>query len=107
MHAIGESIRRFGGGLEGESRLSGSPRPGQRDEPRIIAVEQFDDLPELALATEKGGCGSRKIRLMEALQGWEIAVAELVHALGCAQILEAVLAEVSQLLVFDEQRGRR
>ena len=103
VDAIRKAIGGFGGGLEGESRLSGSSRPGERDEPRIIAIEQFDNLPELALATEKGGRGSRKIAPMEALQGWELAVAELVHALGCAQVLEAVLAEVRQLLVSDER----
>jgi len=48
VHAIGKSIRRLGGGLERESRLSRPPGSGERDEPRILAVEELDDLPELA-----------------------------------------------------------
>ena len=58
VHAIGESIRRLGGGLERESRLSRSPGSGERDEPRILAVEELDDLPELAFATEEGVAGT-------------------------------------------------
>src|SRR5207249_750771 len=102
VHTIGESVGGFGGGLEGQARLSGSSRPGERDQPRIIVMEQLDNLPELLLTTDKGGRGNRKIAQMEALQGWKLAVAELKYALGCAKVLETVLAEVDQLLVLDE-----
>ena len=73
VHAIGESLRRLGGGLERESRLPRSPGSGERDEPRILAVEELDDLPELAFATEEGGRRNRKVRPIEALQGEELS----------------------------------
>jgi hypothetical protein len=92
VHTIRESIRRFGRGLEREARFSGPSGSGERDEPRILAVEEFHDLAELALATEEGGGRNRKVRPVEALEGGELSVAELEDALGCSEILEPVLA---------------
>ena len=45
VHAIGESIRRLGGGLKRESSLSRAPGSGERDESRVLAVEKLYDLP--------------------------------------------------------------
>jgi hypothetical protein len=92
---VSETIRRLGGGLEGEPRLSRSPRPGERDEPRIVATEELDHLPKLAVATEEGCCGNRKIHPIEALEGRELADAELEDALRCREILEAMLPQIA------------
>ena len=83
-----------------------SPGSGERDEPRVLAVEKLYDLPELALATEEGGGRNRKVRPIEALQGGELSVAELEDTFRSGEVFEAVLPEVGQL-GFDERGGRR
>ena len=61
MDTVGVSPRRLGGSLERESRLPGPAGSCQCDEPRVVAVEELDDLAELALATEEGSRWDRKV----------------------------------------------
>ena len=68
---------------------------------------RLDDLSELALAAEEGGRGDRKGRAIETFNGGELAVPELVHALGRLEILEAVLAEVDRAQLNKREPSRR
>ena len=63
---------------------------------RSFAQEELEHLLELALAAQEAGCRDGQVRAVEALQGREVAVFELVHALGGGEVLEAVLAEVAE-----------
>ena len=43
---------------------------------------------------------------MQAPQGWEGLVAELIDPLGCGEVLQAVFAEIAQAVVLDQRCGR-
>ena len=89
-----------------KARLPGAARPGERQQPRAV-LQQRRDLGQLLLAAEERRRRYRQIRPVQRLEGWERAVAELVHALGSRQVLEAVLAEIGQLELEQAGRGRR
>jgi hypothetical protein len=67
--------------------------------------EEFNESPELALATNEGRCRHRKANVPEAPERWVTAITELKNALRRSQVLEAMLAEVLQVGV--EERGGR
>ena len=56
---------------------------------------------KLTLASEEESRGNRQVCAVERLERRKVALAELVDALGSRQVFEAVLAEVTQL-VLDE-----
>jgi hypothetical protein len=56
-------------------------------------------------ATEKWRRRDRQVRLIQALQRWEVAVPELVDALWRRKVLQPVLAEVAKTAGVDERRG--
>jgi hypothetical protein len=70
------------------------PRPGQREQACVRGGKKPDHLGELALPPEEGGSGDGEIRAVEGLERREVAVSELVDALGGGEIFEPMLAEV-------------
>jgi hypothetical protein len=85
------------GGLAGDSerepRLSDSA--GADDRHQAGVGEEPKQVDELFLAPDQRVCRHRQVRAVEALERRELGRAELVHALGCRQVLEAVLAQVA------------
>src|SRR5207253_10375451 len=73
----------------------------------VVAEEsgQFGDLP---LAAQDRSCGYRQICLVQALERRKLAAPKLVDALGRGEVLEPVLAEITQRIQLNEGRsGRR
>ena len=104
-HAVGVGVGGEAGRLQREPRLAGAARPGQGEEARVVCARSVDDLGELLLAAEEGCRWHRQVRAVQALERGEVGLSELVDALGSDEVLEPVLAEVSQL-VLDELRSR-
>ena len=88
---------------EREPRLTGATRARSASAGEC-PFEQADDLDELALPAEEGRRRNRQVRPEERLERRELAVSELVDALGRGEILEPVLAEVGEL-DLDELRA--
>ena len=99
------------GCLECESRLSCSARPEEREQPAVGIAQQAVDLVELVCAPDERRVWRRQVldpcldRLEQREVGRKAVDLELVDALGSAQILEPVCAEVARRCV-DERAGR-
>ena len=104
-HAVGEGMRRLARNGEREPRLADAARPGDRHRSGSVE-ERLQDVGELLLAPDERVGGERKVRAVEALQRWKLAVAELVDALGRREVLEAMFAEVDEP-VDSDKRSRR
>ena len=81
-HAVGVGVGGQTSRLQRESRLPRATRPGQGEEARVVCSEELDDLGELLLASEEGCRWHRQVRAVQALERREVAVSELVDALG-------------------------
>ena len=97
--AVGVLVGRFRGRLEREPGLAGSGRTGQRQQARDPASEQGRHLAELSLAPEESRRRNREVRLLQASQRWEGFAAELIDPFRCGEVLQAVFAEVAQVLL--------
>ena len=80
--------------LDGKPRLPGSPRAGQRDEPR--RAEQRLHFPDLALTPDERARGPGQIRVRDRLERWKGAAAELEERHRTLHVLQPMLAEVTQ-----------
>ena len=60
----------------------------------MLVREQIHDFGQLPLASEERRGRDGQVRPVEALQGREVLVAELVDPLGRRQVLQPVLAEI-------------
>ena len=103
--AVGELLDRFGRELEREARLAASARPRQRQQ--AVRAYEPSSLFELALPADERRRLDRQVRPIERLQWREVLVAELVQALGRGQVLEAMVAEVTQLRLRCRAAARR
>ena len=104
-HAIRVGVAGRRSGLQGEPRLTCPARAGQREEADVVALEQRQHLGELSLAAEERCPGDRQVRAVEALEGRELVVAELVDPLGRGQILQPMLTKVLKHLAIYERGG--
>ena len=96
----------LGRDLEREAGLPGAAGPGDGEQARAVR-EQRDELLELVLPPDERARGDRQVRRVERPERREVAVAELVEALGADQVLQAVLAEVADGgVVVEEAAGR-
>ncbi len=91
----------FGGGLQAQPGLARPAGAGQGQEAR--ALEQGKHLLQLVLAAQEGRGRHGQVGAVQALERGELALAELVEALGGGQVLEPVLAQVAQ----DVRAGQR
>ncbi len=109
-----EDVRRR---LDGQSRLADPARAGERHEPDRVAPKQPRELVELGRATDQRRRRARQVvrcrvdRAQRREIGVEALRRHLVEPLGRRQVLEAMLAEVSQARAgrhraADERSGR-
>ena len=96
----------LGGDLERESRLASAAGPGERQQARAVG-EHGDELRELALPADERARGEGQVGRVERAERREVAVAELVQALGVDEILEPVLSEVANRGVALEKSPSR
>ena len=102
---IGVTVREGPGSLRREACLPGAAGAGQRDEADVIPCEEREHLAELFLPAEELCLGDRQVRLVERLERRELVVSDLEDVLGRGEVLEAVLTEVTELVV-DKALGR-
>ena len=50
----GNALDQFGGHLDGQAGLADAPRPGQRHQPHVVALEQRDQRRQLPAAAQQG-----------------------------------------------------
>ena len=93
-NSVGIAVCREARRLESETRLARARRTGERDEPDVVAGEEYVDLGKLGAAPEKRGRRDGQIGLEEGLQPWELAGPELVDPFGSGQVLQPVAAEI-------------
>ena len=104
--AVALGAHELGRDLEREPGLPRAARPGEREEARAVR-EQRDELLELVLPPHERARGDGQVRGVERPERREVAVAELVQALGSDQVLQTVLAEVADGRVRLEEPTRR
>ena len=104
-HAVAQPSDELRGDLEREPRLPGSAGPGHREQARPVR-ELGDELVELALPADERARGDGQVRRVERPQGRERIVAELVQTLRADEVLQAMLPEVAERVVFDETSRR-
>ena len=105
--ALGEVVRRLGGGLEREPGLAGAAGAGEGEQADAVP-EPLDHLVELALAAEELGRRDREVGAVQRPRLRELARPELEQPLRRGEVLEAVLAQVADLEGLVEQvAGRR
>ena len=93
-------------GLDREPRLAGATRPGERDEPGAVP-DQLDELVPFPLPADERRRGARKVRVRDRLQRRPGAAPELEEPDRPLEVLQPVLAELSQLAVDERPRRRR
>ena len=91
-------VRNLRACVQRESRLPCSTRPGQSDETHPVTLQQRHELRQLAIAPEERRRRHRQVRPVQALERWELLIAELVQLLGRGEVLQAVPAELLELL---------
>ena len=106
VHAVGVGIRSEAGCLQREPRLPGAARAGEREQASVVCAQELDDLGQFLLSAEEGRRGHRQVRAVEGFERGEVAVSELVDALGSGEVLQPMLAEVAKF-ALDELRARR
>ena len=92
--------------MQGEARLAGPTRAGERQQADVRPRDQRLHFLQLTLPAEKRRCGDREIRLVQRLQGRKVGVAELVEPLRCGEVLQAVLTEIAEAVVAGEVARR-
>ena len=111
VDAVRVAVDPAGGGLEGEPGLARPARPDEREQAAAGVLQQPVDRFELRRAADERRSRQRKVLhpRLDRLQQRELARQtldlELVDALGRAQVLEPVRAEVAYLVV-DERASR-
>ena len=105
--AVGVRVRGEARRLQRKPRLPGPARAREGEQARVVGGKELDDLRKLALPPEEGRGRHGQVRAVEALEGGEVAVSELVDALGGGEVLEPVLAEVSELELDERSGGGR
>jgi hypothetical protein len=105
--AVGIRLGGFGHRLEREPALPRTLGPPQREKTEIVALQELDDLGQLALPPEERGRRSWEVRLTQAQERREDSIAELEDALWRSEILEAVLAKIDEGVAPEQRRCRR
>ena len=113
VDAVRVPVEPTGGGLEREARLADSARPDQGEQPAVGVFEHALDRLELLGSSDEGRTRSGQIphARLERLQQRELRGQaldlELEDPLRCAQILEAVGAEVPNVGIDERPRRLR
>src|SRR5439155_24215310 len=98
------------GDAQGEPRLSRPARPGKSHEAHVVSLDQLRELRKLPLTPDERACLRGKVRVAEAAKRWEV-----LHESGNNQLkepfsfrhtLDAMLAQIAQLNIGAEERGR-
>ena len=105
-HSVALRADELGRDLQRKPRLARAACAGERDQPRAVG-EHRDELLDLALPADERARGDGQVGRVERPQRREVAVAELVQALGVDEILEPVLSEVADRDVALEKSSRR
>ena len=111
MDAVRVAVDAASGGLEGEPGLARSARPDEREQAAVGVIQQPVDRFELRRPADERRSRQREVlqACLDRLQERELALQavdlELVDALGRAQVLEPVGAEVARFVV--DERARR
>jgi hypothetical protein len=92
------AVRSRGRRLESQPGLSRSAGSREREQPNLVGGDEVDHLAELAIPAQEPGRGHRQVRLEERRQRREHSRAELVDPLRRREVLEPVLAQVTQAL---------
>ena len=96
-NGVPEVRHELGRDLDREPRLPGSTCTGQRHEATTVAYE-VEYLRHLALAADERAGWAREVRVRERVQRREALVAELVDRDRLRDVLEAVLAELDEIV---------
>ena len=95
----------LGSDLERQARLSAASRPGDGEEACAVR-EQRDELSQLLLPTDERARRHGEVRGVERPERGEITLAVLIQALGPGQILQPVLAEITDGSVAEQLTSR-
>ena len=93
-NAVGVLLDELGRGLQAQSCLAAAAGSGEGEQADVVTSEEFENVGELALASEERCRLHRKVRLIERLQRRELGITELIDALGRLEILQSVEPEV-------------
>ena len=88
----------------GLARTSGA---SEREQAHVLPRKQRTHLGQLCLAAEEGGRGNGEVGAVEALERRELALPELVDALGSGEVLEPVLPQLVKPGRDERGGGRR
>src|ERR671919_797179 len=103
--AIGKLLDRLCRELKCQARLSAAAGPSQRQQ--AMRANELPGFLELALPAHERSRLYRQVGAIEGPQRRELVVPELVQTLRRAQVLEAVLPQVTELRAGVEQARRR
>ena len=101
MHPVGELVQELRSDLQCETCLARAAGAGDRHQPD--APEQVLDLELLDHASDERMRRLGQVRSVEAPERRKRAAPELVDALRAGQVLQAVLAEIDDLVLVHEQ----
>jgi hypothetical protein len=90
--------------LQREARLAGATCAGEGQ--HRGRREEREHVGQLLLAADERAGLHREVRLVQALERWEVARPQLVDPLGSDQILQAVLAEIEEIVTACELSRR-
>ena len=105
--AVEEPVGHLGCGLERQPRLARAAWPGERQEPYVVAGEELNHLGQLVLPAQERCRRHREVRTVERLERREVTLSQLEDPLGRRQVLETMLAEITEIAGLDEYGGRR
>jgi hypothetical protein len=104
-HAVREVVGRVSDRLGGEPRLAGAAGTGESQQADVGTRDLAGDLVELPLAADERRRRDWEVRQVQRPERRMASDAELVQALGCREVLEAVRAEVEEVGVDEGGRG--
>src|SRR5690242_15053743 len=94
-HTIGIAVGHLSGDLQCKPGLPSSPRPREGYQPRVLSSHDGGQFPQLIPPTEKRGRRHGEVRPRQATKRRKLTLAKLKQPLGRSQILQAVLAQVT------------
>jgi hypothetical protein len=104
-HTVRITVSHGRGGLRRETRLAGAAGTGERKQADAWLRLEVKHVAQFLRAAKERRRRNRQVRLVQALQRWEVVLAELVDAFRRREVLQAVVAEVTQAFGADESRG--
>jgi hypothetical protein len=93
--AVGIRIGEFRRDLQSEPRFAAPASPCNRHE-TSAAIEKVTQFRELSLASDQRGGRDRQVGSVQAPDGWELSIAQLIDPFRGGQVFEPVKAQISQ-----------